>query len=83
VKARETLAAWVKSLGIPGLKDGLSPLHAWRHTWKRIAARAGIEATLRDAVEGHSPRDIASYYERPSLEDLAGAIKRFPRYALD
>src|SRR5262245_36993136 len=35
VKAREALAAWVRSLGVDD--PGISPNHAWRHLFKRRA----------------------------------------------
>ena len=78
VQARQRLADWVRRLGVGG--NGLSPLHGWRHTFKTRAARAGIEAGMRDAICGHSPRTVADEYETPSLEDMAAAMKKFPRY---
>ena len=41
VKSRDKLSVWVRSLGIDD--PGISPNHAWRHTFKRRAARAGID----------------------------------------
>jgi integrase len=78
ILARQRLANWVRSLGIA--EKGLSPLHGWRHTFKRLAARAGIEAGMRDAICGHSPRTVADEYETPTLEDMAEALTKFPRY---
>src|SRR5690242_2159406 len=57
-----------------------APNHAWRHTFKRRAARAGIEAGIRDAICGHSPRAVADQYETPTVVDMAEALKKFPRY---
>jgi integrase len=81
VQLRQRLAKWVRSLGVGG--NGLSPLHGWRHTFKTRAARAGIEASVRDAICGHSPRTVADEYETPSLEDMAAAMKKFHRYDLE
>jgi integrase len=78
VQTRQRLAAWVRSLGITD--EELSPNHAWRHTFKRQAARSGIEAGIRDAICGHSPRTVADEYETPSVGDMAEALKKFPRY---
>ena len=50
VLARQRLAHWVRSLGI--VEKGLSPLHGWRHTFKRLAGTIGIfvcEAVFRHA----------------------------------
>jgi integrase len=78
IQARQRLADWVRSLGITD--NELSPNHAWRHTFKQRAARAGIEPRTRDAICGHSPRSVADEYEMPSLGDMAEALKKFPRY---
>lgn len=40
---RRRLAEWVRKLGITD--DELSPMHAWRHTFKARADRAGITRT--------------------------------------
>jgi hypothetical protein len=75
-RAREDLAPC--DLGVTDKR--IQPNHAWRHTWKRRAARARIEAGIRDAVCGHAPRTVADYYEQPTVEDMANALKHFPRY---
>jgi integrase len=78
VKVRERLAAWVRGLGITG--PGISPNHAWRHTFKTRARRAGIEQGIRDAICGHSSRSVAQDYEHVSVEDMAEAMQKFPRF---
>jgi integrase len=80
VKTRERLAAWVRSIGVTD--PAVRPNHAWRHTFKRRAARARIEAGIRDAICGHSPRTIADQYETPTLGDMVEALTRFPRYEI-
>lgn len=79
-KTRDKLAEWVRAIGVKD-KD-LSPNHAWRHTFKRRATRAKIEPGIRDAICGHASRTIADDYETPSLDDMAAALKSFPRYQL-
>lgn len=81
VQVRQKLADWVRKLGVTD--KGVSPNHAWRHTFKRRAARAKIEQRIRDAFCGHSSGTVGSIYERPSVEDLAEAIKDFPRYPIE
>jgi integrase len=81
VKAREKLADWVRDLGVSDA--AISPNHAWRHTFKRRAARAGIEKRIRFGMCGHSSRDVGDDYETPTVEDLAVEMKRFPRYGLE
>lgn len=81
VKTRERLAAWVRDIGITD--NEVRPNHAWRHTFKRRAARAGIEVGIRDAICGHSPRAVADIYETPTVDDMARALAKFPPYETD
>jgi integrase len=80
VVVRQKVAAWVRDLGITD--DELSPTHAWRHTFKQIAARAGIDARMSDYITGHSLRTVGDRYGAPVLEDMAAALGKFPRYPL-
>ena len=80
VKARERLAVWVREQGVAD--PGLSPNHAWRHLFKTVARRAGIESGIRDAIVGHAARSTAESYEHVTVEDMAEAVKRFPRYTV-
>jgi integrase len=80
VKTRERLAAWVRQIGITD--KAVRPNHAWRHTFKGRAARAEIEPGMRDAICGHRPRTVADEYETPTVEDMAVALARFPRYEI-
>jgi integrase len=80
VKARERLAVWVREQGVDD--PGISPNHAWRHLFKTRARRAGIEASIRDAIVGHAPRSTAESYEHVTVEDMAEALEEFPRYEL-
>jgi integrase len=51
---------WLSGCGNSGSTDpGIQPNHAWRHTFKRRAARAGIEPRIRDGICGHAPRTVA------------------------
>jgi integrase len=81
VRARERLASWVRGLGVTD--TAVQPNHAWRHTFKRRAARAKIEAVIRDAICGHSTKDVGDHYETPTVEDMANALRSFPRYEVD
>ena len=74
------LAAWVRSLGISD--PTLQPNHAWRHTFKQIADRAGISERTSDVITGHAPKSVGSGYGTAMLGDTAEAMKRFPRYEL-
>ena len=80
VKAREHLAAWVRSLGVDDPE--LQPNHAWRHTFKQIADRHGISERVSDWITGHSPASVGRGYGEPTLGDMAAALKKFPRYVV-
>jgi integrase len=81
VKARERLANWVRSLGVSDPE--LLPNHAWRHTFKQIAERAGISERMSDSITGHAHQSIGASYGAPTLQDMAEALKKFPRYKLN
>jgi integrase len=77
-QARQRLASWVRSLGVSDKE--LSPNHAWRHTFKQIADRAGITERMSDYITGHAHKSIGAGYGAPILGDMAEALKKFPRY---
>jgi integrase len=80
VKTREHLAEWVRSLGVNDRE--LQPNHAWRHTFKQIADRAGISERMSDSITGHAHKSIGASYGAPTLHDMAEALRKFPRYKL-
>jgi integrase len=79
-QARQRLAKWVRSLGVSD--KALSPNHGWRHTFKRIARRHRMDPDVSNYITGHSPRDVSASYGAPTLDDMADAMREFPRYAL-
>ncbi|WP_354133595.1 tyrosine-type recombinase/integrase [Bradyrhizobium sp. S3.9.1] len=80
-RTRGRLGSWVRSLGITDPE--LSPNHAWRHTFKAQAARVKMDERYSDAITGHAPATTGRAYTTPTPEDLAEAMKKFPRYTLD
>jgi integrase len=81
VKTRERLAAWVRRIGVND--PNVRPNHAWRHTFKQIAERHHISEKVSDEITGHAPLTIGRGYGRPTLVDMATALKKFPRYCVD
>jgi integrase len=79
-RTRERLGNWVRSLGITDPE--LSPNHAWRHTFKARAERYGISERYSDAITGHAPPTAGRAYGKPTPDDLAHAMRAFPRYSL-
>jgi integrase len=80
-RAAARLAAWVRQLGVND--PGVQPNHGWRHTFLTQATRAGIDQRIRDEIVGHAPRTVADRYEHPTIEDMAVALKCFPRYEVE
>lgn len=78
---RGDLAEWVREQGVTDPE--LSPTHAWRHTFKQIAERVGITEKVHDAITGHAPASEGRKYGQPTAEDMANALRKFPRYKLD
>jgi integrase len=78
VRVRSRLAAWTRSIGITDKE--VSPTHGWRHTFKQVAARHHIADRFSDAITGHAPPTEGRAYGAPTLEDMAKALKLFPRY---
>jgi integrase len=79
-QARQRLAYWVRSLGVSDPE--LLPNHAWRHTFKSIADRVRISERMSDYITGHAHKTAGAGYGAPTLEDMAEALKEFPRYEL-
>ncbi|TNM65067.1 hypothetical protein [Aliirhizobium smilacinae] len=82
VIARNKLAEWVRN-DVEVTDPNISPNHAWRHTFKRQAARVNMEKRFRFAFCGHESDDVGDIYETPTLEDMAEELKKFPRYVVD
>ena len=80
VKTRERIAGWVRKVGVTD--KAIQPNHAWRHTFKQIADRVGISEKTSDAITGHAPANVARSYGAPMVDDMAAALRKFPRYDL-
>lgn len=79
--ARAHLGTWVRGLGVDDPE--LSPNHAWRHTFKRIADEIGMPEKMNDAITGHTQATEGRKYGAPTVAAMAAALTRFPRYKLD
>jgi integrase len=80
VLTRSRLASWVREIGITDPE--VSPNHAWRHTFKAVAERNGISSRVHDVITGHSAKTVAADYGKATVEDMAEALKKFPRYEI-
>jgi integrase len=81
VSIRNNLARWVRKLGVTDKE--LKPNHAWRHTFKARADRAGISERMSDYITGHAQRTVGAKYGAATVEDMAAALEKFPRYEIE
>lgn len=77
-KVGERLAAWVRAIGV--VDPDVDPNHGWRHRFKTMGRRAGIDPALLDAIQGHAPRTEGEHYGRYPVDVMFEAICRMPRY---
>jgi integrase len=82
-QVRQRLADWVRSVSVGVDDENVQPNHAWRHTFKQIADRAGISERMSDYITGHAHKSVGAAYGAPTLEDMAEALKKFPRYVVE
>jgi integrase len=61
---------------------GVAPNHGWRHRFKPVGTRAGIDRRTLDVISGHAleGRTVADGYHGVELEDQAAALAKYPRY---
>lgn len=73
------LAKWVRELGVTEVQ---SPNHGWRHRWKSLARRHGVDPEARDVIPGHAPGKEGSRYGDGGypLAALKDEIEKLPRY---
>jgi integrase len=79
-RTRARLAKWIRTLGVADAE--VQPNHAWRHGFKQIAERSGISSRVHDVITGHAAKTTAEEYGKATVEDMAEALKKFPRYVV-
>lgn len=79
--ARAHLGTWVRSLGVDDRDIG--PNHAWRHLFKRIGDEVGMREKMNDAITGHTQATEGRKYGAPSVQAIAEALNKFPRYSVE
>jgi integrase len=78
VRVGQSLAVWVRSLGIDD-PDAL-PNHGWRHRFKTIGRRCGMDSAKLDAIQGHAPANEGGHYGVFPADALKPEIDKHPRY---
>lgn len=80
-KVRMRLGEWVREIGVND--PNISPMHAFRNTWKNNALHAGIDKVVRDFVQGHAPETVGDQYNQLEGEKgfaiLLRELAKYPR----
>lgn len=75
-KVGERLAKWIRTdVGITD--EGVKPNHAWRHMFKTLCARYGIEEGMADYIQGHAPKTTGRTYGKKDVRSMADALRKF------
>ena len=75
------LSKWVRGLGFDD--EHIDPNHAWRHRFKSLAFRFGIQEKIADQIQGHAPATVGRRYGKAEILDMYVAIRRIPRFDPD
>lgn len=78
MKVGEYLANWVRKLGVTD--PAVQPNHGWRHRFKTLARRHGMNAEVRDVIQGHAHRTEGEGYGGTEIAVKLKAIKLLPQY---
>lgn len=62
-------------------REGRSPLHGFRHTFKTIGREVGIPKEVSDWITGHASGDEGDKYGNNPLSRMAEELKKFPSIA--
>jgi integrase len=74
------IAEWVRSLGVT--EKLVAPSHGWRHRFKTVARKVGMDAEVRDAIQGHAPRTEGEEYGEVPPDVMLAEILKYPRYEI-
>ncbi|KQU34147.1 integrase [Methylobacterium sp. Leaf94] len=78
VKVGGKLAEWVRALGVDD--ENVQPNHAWRHRFKTVGRRIGIDSAKLDAIQGHAAASEGDGYGDFPPDALKPEIDKIPRY---
>jgi integrase len=79
-KVGEYLANWVRKLGVTD--PAVQPNHGWRHRFKTLGRRYGMDKEVRDVIQGHAPRTEGEAYGNTETQVKYHAIKLLPAYVI-
>jgi integrase len=76
------LADWVRQ-DLEITDPTVAPNHGWRHRFKTVARKAGLDAEKRDAIQGHAPRTEGENYGEVPPDVMLPEILKLPRYEVE
>ncbi|QUS42113.1 integrase [Tardiphaga alba] len=76
------LASWVRE-DLEITDPTVAPNHGWRHRFKTVARKAGLDAEKRDAIQGHAPRTEGENYGEIPPDVMLPEILKLPRYEVE
>lgn len=78
VRVGQSIALWVRGLGIDD--RNVLPNHAWRHRFKTVGRRCGMDSAKLDAIQGHAQANEGGGYGEFPSDALKPEIDKHPRY---
>lgn len=78
VRVGQALAEWVRGLGIED--PAVAPNHGWRHRFKTMGRRCGMDSAKLDAIQGHAQANEGGHYGGFPPDALKPEIDKHPRY---
>jgi integrase len=72
----KVIGRWVRSLGLRDQR--LSPNHSWRHRFKTLGRRYGLQLDIVNAITGHGRRTVADSYGEFEMAALYRELSKIP-----
>jgi integrase len=70
------IGSWVRGMGYKD--ERLSPNHSWRHRFKTLGRRYGLELDIVNAITGHGRRTVADAYGEFPMSALHREMQKIP-----
>jgi len=73
------LAEWVRSSAVGITDANVQPNHGWRHRFKNVCARAGVDERTANHITGHAQSNEGNAYGHGEVSTMYEAIKKLAR----
>ncbi|MDJ0933541.1 MAG: hypothetical protein QNJ43_25165 [Breoghania sp.] len=58
----------------------MQPNHAWRHRFRNLIAREGIDSRTTNHITGNAQGNVGQQYGDPEVRTMHDAIEKLPCY---